>query len=361
MPLAHSYTRAMTNQMDLGLYHVLKGSTGQLLVAAVKDFPHENTRQGLAESAGLSVFAAGRATTTLINLGLLAEGRRGVVWNPEHPWAAELERAVRLTTGISRDSGRRRDFMHSDLEWTKTEWVEKELPPSLRYTRREGLTPVAGSGPDSHVSRMQADAINQIRRHAGSVVEALHTAYSKWRYERFRDAIHATGDWDSDLYAATIALDRTAGKGTATTGWVRAIYWLVRLRRHVNWWVTTLDQSVLLGKEYRSLLTGPTGIAGESTEADQLMEKYRGRLWWIGGMPGRADIGQSGDQLMAALADGLLAHIEQVLRGMTEDAAFQSWVATFPEEAAAYPIPSDSTRLTERTPAALPSLAEDHA
>lgn len=333
----------------------------RLLVAAVKDFPHESTRQDLAESAGLSVFSAGRATTTLINLGLLTEGRRGVVWNPDHPWAAELERAVRLTTGISRDSGRRRYFMRSDIEWTKTEWIEKELPPSLRYTRREGLTPIAGPGPDGHVSRKQADAINQIRRHAGSIVEALHTAYSKWRHERFRDAIHATGDWDSDLYAATVALERTAGKGTAATGWVRAIYWLVRLRGHVTWWVTTLDQSVLLGKEYRDLRTGPNGVAVESAEADQFMERYRGRLWWIGGMPGKADVGQSADQLMAALADGLLAHIEQVLRGMTEDAAFQSWAASYPEEAAAHPIPSDSTRLTEREPAALPRLTEGPA
>lgn len=347
-----------TTQVDLGLYHVLNGSTGQLLVAAVKRFPHEDTRQRLAESAGLSVFSAGRATTALINLGLLTEGRRGVVWNPDHPWAAELERAVRLTTGISRESERPGQFAHSDMGWSTTEWVEKELPPSLRYTRREGLTSSATDGPDGHISRKQADDIDQLRRHAGTVVGAIETAYSKWSNERFRDAIHATNHWDTNLYAATVALDRTAGKTTAATGWVRAIYWLVRLHKDVSRWVSVLDHSVLLGKKYRDLRTGPDGVRVESAEARQLMESYRRRLWWIGGMPGMSDVGQSGDQLMAALADELLEHIEHVLRSMTEAAAFQSWVATYPEEAVADPIPSDSTRLTERKPAALPGLVE---
>lgn len=342
--------------MELGYYHLLSGSTGRLIFAAVKNYPREDTRQWLAESAGLSAFSAGRAAATLLQIGLLTEGRRGVVWNKDHEWAPELERAVYLTTGVTRAS--------DDLGWEMRPAGESvliregDVPPSVRRIHRgyqSTLLPTIEAGPEAHRARGQADAIRVIGSRAQAIVSATDSAYYRWHNERFRDAIHATLGWTSFTQAAVLALDETAGTPAATTGWVRATHWLIRLHRDLDWWITTLDESVKLGREARMMRTrkndGP-----ESDEADELMDRYRRRLWWIGGTPGPDVVGQGGDQLMAAITDELLAHVELTVHDMTRDTAYQSWSRAYRDEAAAHPVPAESTRIGERPPPQLPEL-----
>lgn len=341
--------------IDLGYYHLLNGSTGRLIFASLKNYPHEDTRQRLAETAGLSAFSAGRAAATLLQIGLLTEGRHGIVWNVDHEWAPELERAMYLTTGITRTP----DDKHWGLRTAKESVLiqESDLPPSLRRTHRgyeSNLPTTINAGPEAHRSRHQADTISAIHDSAQAIVSATESAYYRWRNERFRDAIHATLRWTSYTQAAALALDETAGTPAATTGWVRATHWLIRLHHSLDWWITTLDQSVQLSREARSLRARRGG--GEPDEADELMDRYQRRLWWIGGTPGRNVVGQGGDQLMAAVTDELLAQVDLILHDMTRNAAYQSWSTAYPNEAAAHPVPAQSAGIIERPTPQLPNM-----
>lgn len=84
------------------------------------------------------------------------------------------------------------------------------------------------------------------------------------------------------------------------------------------------------------------------------MARYRGSLWWIGGMPSPESAGGSGDMLMAANADQVLTAAEQQLALMTGHHAYRTWQRLNPEEAAAHPIAIATTTLVDRDDPPLP-------
>ncbi len=346
---------------EVGPYALLGGSTGRVIAAAMQCYPREETRQRLAKQASISVFAAGRAATALLEVELLVEGRRGVVWNRQHDWAAELERAVRLTTGvtIAADNDVWSTWGYLDRSLEEPGWMsEDELPPSVRravHRQRHLVLPVTvKTNPSQLMSRLQADKVRDVARAASAAHLAIATAYERWHAERARDAIHSTLHWGQYTQSAIVALDQTAGQPTAATGWVRALYRLVAFHRSVEWWISVLDRSVLMGQQYRRLQTGPNGVRIEdSAPAEQLAESYHRRLWWLGGMPSPADVGGLGDMVMAGEADHVRAGIEAVMLPMSDSEIYRDWADAYPDEAAKYAIPAETEPLVDREAATL--------
>lgn len=185
------------------------------------------------------------------------------------------------------------------------------------------------------MSRRQADQLHGLCRRATDAHGATAASYARWRFARLRDGIHATLRWTADVEGAIWQLEHSAGREAAGAGWVYATCHLAGLQRSLIWWIETLEASMTLGREYRALRGDEQDDYG--TPAGDLMARYRGSLWWIGGMPSPDSVGRSADMLMAANADQVLTAAEQQLALMTGHHAYRTWQRLYPEEAGCSP------------------------
>lgn len=202
------------------------------------------------------------------------------------------------------------------------------------------------------MSRRQADQLHGLCRRATDAHGAIAASYARWRVERLRDGIHATLRWTADVEGAIWQLEHSVGREAAGAGWVYATCHLAGLQRSLIWWIETLEASMTLGREYRALRGDEQDDYG--TPAGDLMARYRGSLWWIGGMPSPDSVGRSADMLMAANADQVLTAAEQQLALMTGHHAYRTWQRLYPEEADAHPITIATTTRVDREDPPLP-------
>lgn len=335
----------------------LSGSTAPLLTAAIATETAVSLSE-LARRAGISKFAASRAASSLLELGLLVVGDDG-----RYSFADDHQMAETVTDLAWRFSGVVRPERPDPLRYRPRPLPEDDyayrgfLPEPLRDGADASAVPDVGPGPCLVEVRDLLTSWPALFADLSSYERICQKGYYLWKTERLRDVIHQS-HFTAPLAAAAKTLRAVCGpaaQGESNpwqacvpgSSWVRAAYLVSATAHKVAHLLLIMTEAIAVGGEVNDLHSKAVHLielidrnpASDFAEewlleareavvtADQLWSREDREIPFhhVGGMPRPVDVGTSGDQIYALQLEDSLERLIQTLSSMASQPCVERW------------------------------------